>query len=195
MIMKSFKMSILFVSAFAFFACNNTIEPEAVEGSDSDNQILLLKVDYTTNTFEGGKELFFTQPAETFTITSEYKEPGDFGSIKLFYSEIDEPLFYGTIIWMGCGKILYPENWLPVVDFARTITEDYVFPANGFENVFNSYGNTLDHRIVWGAVQNVIKAREYLQSNPNQKVKLFFYQPSVGMGDPKDWKWIVFLKK
>jgi hypothetical protein len=168
---------------------------KAEDNTGKENKILLLKVDYTTNTFEGGKELLFAQPAETFTITNKYKEPGDFGSIKLFYSEINETLFYGTIVWMGCGKISYPENWLPAEDFVRTADKNYVFPANGFENIFNPFDNTFDYNIVWGYIQNIIKLREYLQSNPSQKVKLFLYQPSVGVGDPKDWKWILFLKK
>ena len=33
------------------------------------------------------------------------------------------------------------------------------------------------------------------QSPIHQKVKLFLYKPSVGMGDPLDWDWIVYLKK
>jgi hypothetical protein len=168
---------------------------KAKNNSSNENKILLLKMDYTTNTFEGGKELLFQQPSETFTVTDDYKSPGDFGSIKLFYSEINETLFYGTIVWMGCGKISYPENWLPAEDFARTVTADYVFPANGFENIFNPQNDIFDYDMVWRYIQNIIKAREYLQSNPSQRVKLFLYQPSVGDGNPKDWKWILFLKK
>jgi hypothetical protein len=43
-------------------------------------------------------------------------------------------------------------------------------------------------------VQNLVKVRQFLQSNPNQIVKLFLYTPSVGMGDPLEWDYFIFLK-
>jgi hypothetical protein len=154
----------------------------------------MLKVDLTTNRFEGGKELVFKTANDTFTVTNEYAPPGDFGHLKLFYSEINEMFFYGTIVWMGCGKILYPENWSPAEDFLHTNTKDYILP-NGFDNVFTSYRDTLNYEIPWSGIQSLLKTREYMQANPTQKVKLFLYMPSVGVGDPADWKWIFFLKK
>ncbi|MDR3236645.1 MAG: hypothetical protein LBT48_08005 [Prevotellaceae bacterium] len=166
-----------------------------VGGNPIKSNVLLLKVDYTTYTFEGGKELDLDKSSDAFTITNEYLDPGDFGSIKLFYSEIGETLFYGTIIWAGSGEILYPKNWLLAENFDRALTDDYIFPANGFEDVFNPNGAIFDYQKIWGHVQNVIKAREYLKSNPKQVVKLFLYTPSVGSGNPEEWKWIIFLKK
>ncbi|MDR1198386.1 MAG: hypothetical protein LBK94_05160 [Prevotellaceae bacterium] len=160
-----------------------------------NNHVLMLIVDYTTNNFEGGKELGFNGNSNTFTITHDYNPPGDFGSIKLFYFEMNKMLFYGTIIWMGCGKIEYPENILPADHFDRTITQNYIFPANGFETVYHEDTWENEYNTVWSSVQNVIKAREYLASNPSQKVKIFLYAPSAGGGNPADYKWILFLKK
>jgi hypothetical protein len=169
---------------------------ESTEDSASvEGDILMLIVDYTTNNFEGGTELSFSEKSDAFTVTWDYDAPGDFGGIKLFYSEINEMLFSGTIIWMGRGTIEYPENILPAEHFVRTLVNNYIFPENGFEHVFFE-GTTLDdeYNPVWASVQNVIKARKYLASNPSQKVKIFFYTPSVGSGNPADWKWILFLK-
>ena len=158
-----------------------------------ENEVLILIVDYTTNAFEGGQILRFPEkPAETLTITYDYRAPGDFGFIKLYYSEINELLFYGDIIWMGRGNILFPETWIAPEDFVHTDTKDLVFPKNGFWNVipYSSAGITDD---VWYSVQSIIKVRDFLLSNPEQKVQYLFYTPSVGVGDPKDWKWILFL--
>ncbi|MDR2009665.1 MAG: hypothetical protein LBQ22_04210 [Bacteroidales bacterium] len=193
-----FSLFILFLSG-----CNNADFHDLIDeinnpGTvvDDTNDVLMLVVDYTSNRFEGGKILNFSKPSETFTITNEYAPPGDFGSLKLYYSEINELLFYGTIVWMGCGNIIYPENILSRDDFQIAITNDYVYPANGFENVFNSQPEiTYNYDEVWSAVQPVVKAREYLSSNPEQIVKMFLYTPSVGCGDPNDWKWIVFMNK
>lgn len=180
------KYSLLLILIISFSRCNKENLPE--------DKVLLLKIDFTTNTFEGGHELSFNNQATTFTITNEYHSPGDFGSITLFYSEIDATLFSGTIIWAGCGKISYPEQWLSAEDFERTFDEMFVFPSNGFENVFNySYETEHNYNPVWNSVQQIIKVREYLATNPNQKVKIFLYQPSVGDGDSNDWKWILFL--
>ncbi|MDR3261018.1 MAG: hypothetical protein LBT78_04200 [Tannerella sp.] len=186
---KAIKLISVLLFVVSFWSCEKDI------AQSIKSNVLLLKVDYTTNTFEGGKELVFTAPSESFTITSQYIEPSDFGSIKLFYSETGETLFYGTIIWIGSGEILYPENWLLAEDFDRTLTEDFVSPRNGFEDIFNPHDETFDYHAIWAHVQHVVKAREYLQSNPNQTVKLFLYTPSVGVGNPKEWKWILFLKK
>ncbi len=64
------------------------------------NKLLMLKVDYTTNQFEGGTEFEFNQPATTFTVTNEYQAPGDFGWVKLYYDELDTKIFEGEIHWM-----------------------------------------------------------------------------------------------
>jgi hypothetical protein len=156
--------------------------------------VLLLKVDYTTNRFEGGQRLNFTQLPETFTLRTEYEEPGDFGWIKVYFSEIDELLFYGDIIWMGRGDIIFPATWLNADEFKHVLTEDFIIPQNGFENIFDYWGeDTYDYTSVWSAVQNIVEVRQMLKTNLLQRVKLFLYTPSVGVGNPADWKWIIFL--
>jgi len=158
------------------------------------NKVLMLTVDYTTNTFKGGKELLFTEQSETFTITYEFKQPGDFGHIKLFYQEINELLFFGTIIWMGCGEMVFPQNLLAANQFQAVVRTDWVVPKNGFEDIFPQHHyTTYDYELIYGRVQSLVKAREYLRSNPEQVVKMFLYTPSVGCGDPEDWYWIIFL--
>ncbi|RZK12470.1 MAG: hypothetical protein EOO46_03055 [Flavobacterium sp.] len=159
-----------------------------------DNKVLLLKVDYTTNTFEGGKELSFNDTTATFNVEVEYQEPGDFGGIQLYYKELDTKIFDGSIVWDGTGEINYPENFEPASSFEVTLTNDYIFPTEGFENVFNPTQETYDYQTIWGAVQSLLKAREFVLSNPDAKAKIFLYTPSVGFGNPEEWKWIIILK-
>lgn len=162
--------------------------------TNAPNQILMLKVDYTTNTFEGGTILGFTNLKETFTITHEYIPPGDFGSVRLIYKELNQTLFAGTIHWMGLGKMRFPEKLEHANAFVQGETNDLRYP-NGFENVFNPNNLELNYNKPWRSVQSLVKVQEFLAANPNQNAKMFLYTPSVGEGDPKDWYWIIYLKK
>lgn len=162
--------------------------------TDTTNKVLMLKVDYLSNTFTGGKELSFSAPSNSFTVINEYIPPGDFGNLKLKYSEMDAPIFDGSIIWMGLGHMSYPENVLGSENFNHVLTADYVTPSAGFTNVFNPDMTNYDYEPIWGAVQGLVKTREYLASNPNGSVKLFLYTPSVGYGNPADWYWVIFIK-
>ncbi len=192
----------LFSIAFMLLSCEETNIPTnqkeektklAINKIDG-NKVLLLKVDYLTNTFEGGTELSFNKTTPTFTIKNKYVPPGDFGSIKFTYDELNETLFDGTIIWMGTGKINFPQNLLTQNEFELVKTKDIVYPSGGFENIFNPQNQTYDYGTIWQSVQVLVKVREYLNTNPTAKVKIFLYTPSVGVGNPKEWDWIIFIK-
>lgn len=161
---------------------------------DTQNQVLMLKVDYLTNKFEGGKELTFSKPAASFSIENQYNAPADFGNIKLVYKELNETLFDGSIVWMGKGVIKYPESILTADKFENVLTYDFVYPNQGFLNVFNPSNQEYDYNTIWSSVQGLVKVRQYLKSNKNTKVQLFLYTPSVGIGNPADWDWIIFVK-
>ena len=187
------KTSIILLSLISLlFSCNSD---NADLDETTSTQVLMLKVDYTTNTFEGGTEFHFSKQTDSLTIVNEYVEPNDFGSVKLIYQELNEPLFDGTIHWMGLGKMTFPESLQPAHDFKNVDTKDLRYPMGGFENVFNPKNEKHDYNKVWLSVQGLVKVREYLIANPNQKAKLFLYTPSVGEGNPLDWDWIIYLKK
>jgi hypothetical protein len=78
--------------------------------------------------------------------------------------------------------------------FERTMTADYVTPVAGFENVFNPDNTTYNYNTIWTSVQNIIKVRQYLYANPDATVKIFLYTPSVGVGNPAEWDWFIFMK-
>lgn len=186
------KTRVLILSLISLlFSCNS----DYVDIDEETTQVLMLKVDYTTNTFEGGIEFNFLNETDNFTIVNEYVEPNDFGSVKLIYKELNKTLFNGTIHWMGLGEMTYPEKLESPKTFKTVGTYDLVYPKNGFENVFNPNNQKYEYEVVWQSIQQLVKVREYLHANPDQKVKLFLYTPSVGAGDPLDWDWIFYLKK
>lgn len=187
--MKVKLLILLFISLL--LGCDS----EHIPVDKKDGQVLMLKVDYLSNTFEGGIEYHFSEQSDNFTIETDYKSPGDFGYVKLRYKELNEPLFEGTIHWMGLGEIKYPEKLEPADKFKRVSRKDLVLPVNGFEDIFNPQNLDLDYDDVWYTAQQLVRVREYLGANPLQKVKLFLYTPSVGVGNPEDWDWIIFLKK
>ncbi len=177
---------------------SNVLRRQSIRNNQQmvENKVLMLKVDYTTNTFEGGKEFTFATPTNTFTVTNQYVPPSDFGSIRLNYSEINQQLFFGTIIWMGSGSISYPTDFLPTSSFNIVNTLVAIpYPSSGFENVFNPNNQVFDYNPVWWAIAYREKVILYRASNPNATIKIFLYTPSVGIGNPAEWKWIIMLKK
>ncbi|OEK09868.1 hypothetical protein A8C32_10180 [Flavivirga aquatica] len=183
---------LFFISLSILFSCHQDDDNNPVD--QNLNKVLLLKVDYLTNTFENGTELTFKNTTSSFTIKNEYTTPGDFGNIKLTYKELNETLFDGSIIWLGSGKRNFPATLLDSNTFEEVKTEDFLTPKSGFENIFNPHNETYDYNPIWASVQKLAKVRDYLKSNPNATVKLFLYTPSVGVGNPKEWDWYIFIK-
>ena len=186
------KLIFLIVFVLTISACSKNDEQKKI--ASKTNKVLFLKVDHNLNKFEGGTELNFADTSTTMTISKIYVSPGDFGSIKLNFQEVNKPLFDGTIVWMGLGKMNFPDNLLDESQFERVLTNDYVIPNAGFENVFNPTNQTYDYNSIWSSVQSLVKVREFLKSNPNATVKLFLYTPSQGVGNPADWDWIIMMK-
>ena len=51
-----------------------------------------------------------------------------------------------------------------------------------------------DHQSIWAAIDNLETVKNYRESNPEVKISLFLYTPSVGIGNPEEWDWFVILK-
>jgi hypothetical protein len=188
--MKKFIYSACMV--FIFISCTKESTKEK-NIQITDNKVLMLKVDYTTNTFEGGKEFSFDVDTDTFTTNYQYNPPADFGSIKIFYSELSTLLFDGDIIWMGNGEIHFPTDFQPASSFEYVNTFAAIdLPA--VENIFNLDNQEYNYVDPLNQVIYLSKVIEYRNSNPTTPAKIFLYQPSVGIGDPATWKWIILFK-
>lgn len=165
-----------------------------------ENKVLLLKVDLLTSAFEGGKEFTF-EDAPAFTIAAEYASPGDFGSIRLKYKEVNAPLFEGSIHWSGLGEMTYPQ-----IDAPSSFSSSEILVRLPDENLreiveytdapmpFDQWPYAPDYEALWGAVNTLHIVRDYRAANPDSKVSFFLYTPSVGAGDPADWDWFIILK-
>jgi hypothetical protein len=184
---------ILFIFVSLFSSCSEENSTSA-ENTTPPNKVLLLKVDYLTNTFQGGKETTYAENSNSFTISHQSIPAVDFGNIKLKYNEINQILFDGDIIWMGLGQIHYPQNMLAANQFEAVLTADVVFPTTNFNHILPEPNLSNNYNQVWMAVQNLVKVRQYLISNPTGVVQLYLYTPSVGIGNPADWKWIILMK-
>jgi len=167
------------------------------ETQETTNNVVLLKVDFLTNVFEGGKELQFAS-SSNFTISSNYQAPGDFGDVQLYYDELNEKLFDGTIIWMGLGERSYPESIELPTNFS-VLNDGFPLPdSNMFENIMYAeyayYPDTIAYQDIWKSINKLEIVSNYRNSNPNDKINLFLYTPSVGIGNPADWDWYIILK-
>lgn len=178
-------------------SCDNNDDNQEPEIQNETNKVALLKIDFLTNTFEGGKQFEFA-PSSSFTISSTYNPPGDFGDVQLYYSELDEIMFDGTIHWMGLGGMSYPTEIAMPEDFA-TVGDALPLPSESeFQKVmyvdYAYYPDAIDYESIWNAINNLEIVSSFRESNPNGDIHLFLYTPSVGVGNPEDWDWYIFMK-
>ena len=190
--MKKILYFLVFISLIIFTGCND--DDNDCNLDNSTNKVLMLKVDYTTFNIEGVKEFVFSQQTDTFTIVKEYLPTKDFGYIRLIYKELNQQLFYGTIWWDGLGELLYPVSFASPDEYSSVSTDDVIFPINGYNCPFQNSFAYLDFFNIWLNVQHLEIVRQYLHTNPNQKVQIFAYTPSVGGGNPLEWDYFVILK-
>jgi hypothetical protein len=186
-------VSYFFIFILLFSSCSKDKELPRIEQENNINSILMLQVDYLTNTFEGGTETSFSVHTTNFTITNEFQTPSDFGNLKLIYKELNKVIFDGDIIWSGIGLINIPNSISPAAQFNKFNIAFYL-PKGGFQNVFYADTKSYDYLPIWQSIYNLSRVNYYLVSNPNTSIKIFLYTPSVGIGNPADWKWIIFIK-
>lgn len=164
----------------------------------NQTSIVMLKVDFTTHSFEGGTELVFPF-SPTFNIATTYQSPGDFGSVQLYYAEHDQRIFDGSIIWMGKGEMTYPDSLASASNFQTDTCNTVALPdSSAFSKVMYSdhayYPDTIQYDSIWSAVSNLRVVSNLFKSPTPPIVHLFLYTPSVGAGDPRDWDWYILLK-
>lgn len=192
--MKKISFILLTTVSILFLGCSSTDCGCKPLTNNYQNKVLVLKVDYITNVFEGGKGLTFATTS-TFTIQKLYMPPSDFGWIKLNYQELNLPIFDGSIHWMGMGTIAFPTDFSPASSFSYITTIAPIpMPAAGFENLHNPSNSTIDYTLIWNSISNLEKVDEYRTLNPTSTIKIFLYTPDVGIGNPANWKWIVLVK-
>ena len=184
-----FQYIIILILSAITFSCGDDILIEEKQPS-----ILLLQVNYNTSAFEGGFEYKYEESTQPFEYLIDFREPNDFGSVKVFHVGVEDLLFEGSIIWAGTGERIKPETLHEPNEFG--VTEDELNPdlVTGFEEVFNPGNQEFIVDPAWNSLTNLQVVQDYLTEN-QQEIHYFLYQPSNGAGDPADWKWIFFLHK
>ncbi len=197
--MKNLVCILLFAVSFSFCKkqpkteepVENIIPPKPVTPT---NKMQLLIVDYETGVFEGGKEINLSQTmitGDSIPLKIDYKAPGDFGNIKIFHKLSNDLLFDGDIIWMGRGEIKYPSSFDSSSTFIQINTALVLPDSSRFQKVFDTGFGPINTTKIWSAINQLKVVQNYLPYNKN--VGLFLYTPSVGMGNPAEWDWFVFL--
>ncbi len=98
---------------------------------------------------------------------------------------------------MGLGEMTYPTK-IDIPNAFTTIDEELPLPSvSEFDKVmydeFAYYPDTIEYGNIWNSINNLEIVFSYRNSNPNGNIHLFLYTPSVGIGDPADWDWYIFM--
>lgn len=186
---------LIIVLISTLIACEKAALQEEPTAASTQEKVAFLQIDYLTNRFEGGTEWVFGNTHSTFTITPTYRSPGDFGNLALHYQEENALIFDGGIVWMGKGTMQTPAALRPASSFASTTTvlQQPIFEEIEYSDYPTNHPNTIPNTL-WQSIQHLQLVEDYLSRNPTGKVHFFLYTPSVGMGNPADWDWVVYLK-
>lgn len=161
---------------------------------DPVNKVLIMRLDLVTHNLEGAIELTYGNQIDDFTIDIERDTLQNYQAERLIYRELNETLFYGTILLTGLGEMTFPEVLNPPASYDTVTTDDVVYPINGLDHI--PLEQILPHTYykLWLKVQKYEIVRQYLKSNPNQKVKLYIYNPTNGFNDSSRMDWFIFIK-
>ncbi len=169
----------------------------SIVGKSDD--MLVMKVDYMTFNCLGYATVNVADAfvdSDTIPLGVDYEDPIDFGYIKLYYSRAmkENLLFSGSIVWMGCGKMEYPTNF---VMEKKNKKSELPYPGNDHcAYMFRSYSNPSDDKElsrIWKSVSKT-ESFQWFYAHTTKKVAVYLYTPSVGEGDPADWYYLVFVE-
>lgn len=170
-----------------------------LQEADLHKHILISKVDYLTFQYKGFYALNVTDKLDDgleIPFLADYRPPGDFGSIKLYYRNTDNLLFDGTIIWAGCGSLLFPDSFRAGLPMSAGLP----YPGQSriaFINEEGSYVTVTDEaelQHIWQSVSHQ-KEFQYYYGHSSKKVAVYLYTPSVGVGNPADASYFVFTEQ
>lgn len=170
-----------------------------LQDNDLHKHILISKIDYLTFRNRGFYALNVSKKLEKgieIPFVADYRTPGDFGYIKLYYHNTNNLLLDGTIIWNGCGKLSFPERFRA----GYLLEKGLPFPGLdriGFINDNGEYTSTTDETELRNIWQTLSKQKEFQHyfGNSTKKVAIYLYTPSVGMSNPYDAYYLVFTEQ
>ncbi len=190
--LKKSKFYLMIVGFFSIFFLTSACHWDQDEDKIADNKVLILKFSHDTNDFIEGKEYKSFNKTDQFTITVSKETTPDEIITNVTYIETNALLLKtSTLRLPEKGKIIIPQDFSNATAFERVETNDFVTPQNGYEEV-EAYILNESHFIdLWAKIQSLVKVREYLKSNPNQQIQVFFHQHSI---ESSQGNWIFILK-
>jgi hypothetical protein len=159
-----------------------------------------LVVDFDSYQFEGGTFSYYKKcidcSNDSLPFVVDFHAPGDFGGITFKIASTFDTIFNGSIMWMGAGKIYYPDSFY--IGYPFTLTDSIA--ENGTTEYFDWDGSKIsieDTFLIpladsaWESVNKIEISNIF--SEKNYRKGIFLYAPSVGAFDPSLAKWIIFL--
>ena len=190
------KIAVLFL-ILILASCSDDADDNAIQ--NPNRELSILKVDFLTQTFEGGNSFEFNNIAMTNTLPIEeiYVAPGDFGSYTLKFTPTNEVIFDGPIVWMG-GSYDLPLDYNPsdyeTTTFNPTINLDEIEYFLPTADILAGEGYTnFDYTSVWNSIKNLQVTNDCL--NNNGKIGFVLYTPGLGLFQPENAYWLVILYK
>lgn len=186
----------IIICMFLVIGCNEDKKNDNVKVS---KMMMLLKVDYTTNTFLGGTQIElapYENVNDSIPLQVNYIEPADFGSLSVYYQPTNGLLFNGSIILDSLGQVSYPTSFFSAADYsvldeALAAIEDTTFQLVHYE----LDGTPIDYAGIWESVSNLQNVHFYRLTNPSSKIGLFLYAPNTETGDQSEWSWYLIFEK
>lgn len=171
--------------------------------------ILIAKVDYMTFEYGGFYSMNVTNKqneGNEIPFLADYMSPGDFGYIKLYYRDQSNLLMDGSIIWAGCGELNFPETFVKG-NSSNTYVPEYTmkrglsFPSDriSYIDADGSYVQDVDESdndlgYIWQTLSAQDEFMSYYEQT-SKKVAVYLYTPSVGVGNPYDAYYMVFVER
>ena len=168
---------------------------------DLHKNILISKVDYLTFRPRGFYAMNVQNPVSSgneIPFVAQYQAPGDFGWFKLFYQTTDNLLAHGSIVWMGCGELEFPESFRA----GQKLSNGLPYPGQTKIAFINDEGQyctvsaaqEVGLQRIWQTLSKQEEFQHYY-NNTHKKVAVYLYTPSMGLGDPADWYYLVFTEQ
>lgn len=184
-------------------ACSND-KKESLDVSS----LLLLEIDYKTNTFVGGKEYTYSENAyvDTVPVRASYIPLDVAGELTVSYlpfesyQAVDTIIFKGEVKWQHTGAMVLPKAITPASSFTTTNAVNTTPGASQFQAIFiDESFRPSSYTPIWNAISNLSKIKEYY--DPNVKIGIFLYTPGIGFpfseDNPhqNDWRWFIVMYK
>jgi len=190
--LKKSKLYLMVVGFFSIFFLTSACHCDQEEDKIADNKVLVLKFNDNTNDFIEGKEYKSFNKTDEFTLNVTKESNANEVITNITYAQTNAlVLKTSTVPLPGKGQILIPEDFSSADTFARVETNDYVAPKNGYKELESYILDESHFSDLWSKIQSLVKVREYLRSNPEQQIQIFFHQHSLEKNTEGNWIFIL----